>query len=56
MANKQTSVIILIIMLFSLLSHVGAYEEATVVPHFGTGFEEVVIADSSDALSDPWDL
>ncbi len=56
MGNKQTSIIILCIMLFSLLSHVGSSEEAIIVPHFGTGFEEVVIADSSDALADPRDL
>lgn len=56
MPNKQASIIMLSIMLFSLLSHVGASEEATIVPHFGTGFDEVVIADFHDDLSDPRDL
>ncbi len=33
-----------------------ATEEITVVPQFGTAFEEIVIADASDDLDDPRDL
>ena len=56
MASKQTSVFILIILLFSLVSNVQASEESQIVSQFGTGFDEVVIADSSDGLFDPRDL
>ncbi|RJU80791.1 MAG: hypothetical protein DWB99_08065 [Candidatus Poseidoniales archaeon] len=56
MASKQTSVFILIILLFSLVSNVQASEESQIISQFGTGFDEVVIADSSDGLFDPRDL
>ena len=56
MVNKQVCIVLLGILLFSLPSHAVASKEATVVTQFGEGFNEVVIADSSDALSDPRDL
>ena len=56
MAGKQTSIFILCILLFSLVSNVQASEESQVVAQFGTGFDEVVIVDSSDGLNDPRDL
>jgi len=56
MATKRKSVLILSILLFSLISNVQASEESTPVAQFGTGFAEVVIADTSDDLFDPRDL
>ena len=56
MANKRKSLLILSIVLFSLVSSAQASEDSNSVPQFGTGFEEVVIADSSDGLFDPRDL
>ena len=56
MTNKLASVLLLTILLFCLLPPVEASEETAAVPQFGIGFDEVVIADSSDALSDPRDL
>ena len=56
MATKRKSVLILSILLFSLISNVQASEESTPVAQFGTGFTEVVIADTSDDLFDPRDL
>ena len=56
MAAKRKSVLILSILLFSLISNVQASEESTPVAQFGTGFTEVVIADTSDDLFDPRDL
>lgn len=56
MARKQTSVFILSILLFSLVSNVQAADESQTIAQFGTGFDEVVIADSSDGLFDPRDL
>ena len=56
MAAKRKSVLILSILLFSLISNVQASEESTSVVQFGTGFNEVVIADTSDDLFDPRDL
>jgi len=56
MANKRVSLIFLIIMLFCLPSQAMGNEGDSVVPQFGIGFDEVVIADSSDALDDPRDL
>ena len=56
MANKRKSLLILSILLFSLVSSAQASEDSNSVPQFGTGFEEVVIADSSDGLFDPRDL
>ncbi|MDE0707852.1 MAG: hypothetical protein OSB33_02770, partial [Candidatus Poseidoniales archaeon] len=56
MTNKLASVLLLTILLFCLLPPVEASGETAAVPQFGIGFDEVVIADSSDALSDPRDL
>tara|TARA_B100002052_G_scaffold273228_1_gene275487 strand:- start:963 stop:3608 length:2646 start_codon:yes stop_codon:yes gene_type:complete len=56
MPAKRKSVLILSILLFSLISNVQASNDFDTVPQFGTGFEEVVIADSSDDLFDPRDL
>ena len=56
MARKRTSLFILSILMFSLVSNVQASEESNIVNQFGTGFEEVVIVDSSDGLNDPRDL
>ena len=56
MVNKQAAILLLSILLFSIPSHATASKETPLVEQFGTGFDEVVIADSSDALSDPRDL
>ena len=56
MANKRKSILILSILLFSLVSSAQASEESNTVAQFGTGFDEVVIADSTDGLFDPRDL
>ncbi len=56
MAVKRKSLLILSILLFSLISNVQASNDFDTVAQFGTGFEEVVIADSSDDLFDPRDL
>ena len=56
MAVKRKSLLILSILLFSLISNVQASNDFDTVAQFGTGFEEVVFADSSDDLFDPRDL
>ena len=56
MPVKRKSVLILSILLFSLISNVQASNDFEAVPQFGTGFDEVVIADGSDDLFDPRDL
>ena len=56
MSGKQISVFLVTVILFSLVSHVQASEESDVVAQFGTGFDEVVVVDSSDGLFDPRDL
>jgi len=56
MVNKQACIILLGILLFSIPSHAVGTKDDPIVTQFGTGFDEVVIADSSDALSDPRDL
>ena len=56
MAAKRKSLLIISILLFSLISNVQASEESTPIAQFGTGFTEVVIADTSDDLFDPRDL
>ena len=56
MGQKRLSVFIVSIFLFSLVSSVQASEEGDTVAQFGTGFDEVVIADSTDGLFDPRDL
>ena len=56
MGQKRLSVFIVGIFLFSLVSSVQASEDGETVAQFGTGFDEVVIADSTDGLFDPRDL
>ena len=56
MGQKRLSVFIVSIFLFSLVSSVQASEDSDIVAQFGTGFDEVVIADSTDGLFDPRDL
>ena len=56
MSNRRVCIVILSILLFYAPAQVLASEETAAVPQFGTVFEEVVIADSSDDLSDPRDL
>ena len=56
MAGKQTSVFLVSILLFSLVSHVPASDESEPVAQFGIGFDEVVIVDASDGLLEPRDL
>jgi len=56
MANRRVTLIILMVLLFYLpLSAVGN-ESSPPVEQFGHAFEEVVIADSSDAINEPRDL
>ena len=54
--NKQWTLILLGILLFSIPSHAVESRETSPVEHFGEVFLEVVIADSSDDLDDPRDL
>ncbi|MEC8142654.1 MAG: thrombospondin type 3 repeat-containing protein, partial [Candidatus Thermoplasmatota archaeon] len=59
MLRKQTVVLTILLLLFSLPTNFSVAEEsgdATVVEKFGVGFNEVVIADSTDYLNDPRDL
>ena len=56
MGNRLVSVVLLMILVIYLPAQALGNEETTVVPQFGVGFDEVVIADSSDSLSDPRDL
>jgi len=56
MANRRVSLLLLIVLLFYLPSHAVGNGDDSVVSQFGVGFDEVVIADSSDSLSDPRDL
>ena len=56
MGQKRMSVFIVSIFIFSLISSVQASDESQTVAQFGTGFDEFVIADSSDGLFDPRDL
>ena len=56
MGNRLVSVVMLMILVMYLPANALGNESTTVVPQFGVGFDEVVIADSSDALSDPRDL
>ena len=56
MVNKQAAILLLGILLFSIPSHATASKDTPLVEQFGMAFDEVVIADSSDALSDPRDL
>ncbi|MGB0611480.1 MAG: hypothetical protein ACPGMW_02540, partial [Poseidonia sp.] len=54
--NKQVAISVLIVLLLSLPSYATAEGESDPVEKFGVGFNEVVIADASDALSSPRDL
>ncbi len=56
MANRRVGLVLLMIMLFFLPSNAMGNAGDSVVPQFGVGFDEVVIADYSDSLSDPRDL
>ncbi|MEC7273042.1 MAG: thrombospondin type 3 repeat-containing protein, partial [Candidatus Thermoplasmatota archaeon] len=59
MLRKQTVVLTILLLLFSLPTNLSVAEESgnsTVVEKFGVGFNEVVIADSTDYLNDPRDL
>ena len=59
MLRKQTVVLTVLLLLFSFPTHLSVAEEsgdAERVEKFGVGFNEVVIADSSDYLNDPRDL
>ena len=59
MLRKQTVVLTVLLLLFSLPTHLSVAEEsgdAEIVEKFGVGFNEIVIADSSDDLNDPRDL
>ena len=56
MMRKQIVIFILLIFLFAVPSYASESKETEFVEKFGVGFNEVVIADSSDFLSDPRDL
>ena len=61
MVNKQACIILLSILLFAIpsqasASQASASKDTHVVEMFGVGFDEIVIADSSDSLNDPRDL
>ncbi len=55
MAGRSKAFLLVCLFLICLLPQ-SATEEVTIVPQFGTAFEEIVIADSSDDLDDPRDL
>ena len=56
MGVKYYTVLIFAILLFSLIPIVQASEEVNIVQQFGTGFDEIVIASSTDGLDEPRDL
>ena len=56
MLRKQTVILTLLLLLFSIPSYANEAKDSEVVEKFGVGFNEIVIADSSDFLSDPRDL
>ena len=56
MGVKNKSVMILAVLLLSLMPTIHASEESTTVPQFGSGFDEVIIADRTDGLDEPRDL
>ncbi|MEC7228976.1 MAG: hypothetical protein VXV95_02885, partial [Candidatus Thermoplasmatota archaeon] len=56
MVRGRVGVILVSVMLFSLISNVQANEHTSQVAQFGTGFNEIVIADLSDGLDEPRDL
>ena len=56
MESKRVTVILTTILILYLPSGAVGASEAEYVPQFGYSFEEVVIADSTDSLSNPTDL
>ncbi len=56
MASRRVALTILMVLLFYIPSNALGNEDSNIVSQFGVGFDEVVIADSSDSLSDPRDL
>ena len=54
--NKQLTLLLLGILLFSIPSYAVESRETSPVEQFGEVFREIVIADSSDDLDDPRDL
>ena len=56
MFKKHVCIVLLGILLFSLPSHAVSSKDSSYVEQFGMVFDEFVIADSSDSLSDPRDL
>ena len=56
MLRRQTVVLVLLLLLFSIPTYASEAGDANIVEKFGAGFDEVVIADSSDYLDDPRDL
>ena len=55
MARRGRTLLLVCLFLICFLPQ-SSTEQVTIVPQFGSAFEEVVIADSSDDLSDPRDL
>ena len=56
MLRKQVVVLTLLLLLFSIPSYATDTDDPVVVEAFGVGFDEVIIADSTDFLDDPRDL
>ncbi len=56
MVKRQTVALTVILLLLSVPSSTSESAEAVAVEKFGVGFDEVVVADSSDYLNDPRDL
>ena len=56
MMRKQMVIFTLMILLFAAPSYATESKDTELVGKFGVGFDEVVVADSSDFLSDPRDL
>ena len=56
MIRRQTAILALLLLLFSFPSYANETTDSEAVEQFGLGFDEVVIANSSDFLSDPRDL
>ena len=56
MASRRVSVVLLMILVLYLPIHAVGNQTTATVAQFGDSFDEVLIADSSDELSDPRDL
>lgn len=56
MIRRQALILTLLLLLLSFPSYANETTDSEVVEQFGLGFDEVVIANSSDSLSDPRDL